>query len=188
MNSFGSLLTSLEAQFSPPVVIALLFGLAALLGLLLGASLMGLWSGSRRRRHLAAAVEERDLLQQLLSDSRLHGARLQADYDGLESKHKGVQAHASRQDERVIELTSELETAESLSRARQRELLTRPDSKVEQSLPTLVKRVYKPEERSPSIAETGIIPDDQVIPDLPEAELTANVEAYDLSDLEDLVD
>jgi len=53
--------------------------------------------------------------------------------------------------------------------------------------PTLIKRVSSYKEGSLSSSEAGIIPDDQIIPTLPEAELTANVEAYDLSDLEDLV-
>lgn len=53
--------------------------------------------------------------------------------------------------------------------------------------PTLTRRVRGAKANSLVAAETDLIPDDQVIPTLPEAELTANVEAYDLSDLEDLV-
>lgn len=53
--------------------------------------------------------------------------------------------------------------------------------------PTLIKRVRSEGEGSLSPAEAGIIPDEEIIPILSEAELTANVEAYDLSDLEDLV-
>jgi len=188
MSSFSELITNLGEQFGPALVIGLLLGVASLLGLIFGVSIASIIGSAARRRRQAAQAEELDLVQGLLSDSRQFTARLQAEHDTLRAKHNGIEAHAARQDNRVKQLTSELETAESLSRARQRELLTRSELGGDADLPTLIKRVPTETDPTPNHQDAGIIPDDQIIPTLPEAELTANVEAYDLSDLEDLVD
>jgi len=172
MSSFSELIANLGEQFGPALVIGLLLGVASLLGLIFGVSIASIIGSAARRRRQAAQAEELDLVQGLLSDSR----------------QNGIEAHAARQDNRVKQLTSELETAESLSRARQRELLTRSELGGDADLPTLIKRVPTETDPTPNHQDAGIIPDDQIIPTLPEAELTANVEAYDLSDLEDLVD
>jgi len=53
--------------------------------------------------------------------------------------------------------------------------------------PTLTKRVASVDEGLSSLAESDMIPDDQVIPVITEADLTANIEEYDLADIEDVI-
>jgi hypothetical protein len=93
----------------------------------------------------------------------------------------------ARYKDRMDTLQSKLIESQKLlaRKEKERALLTTPVD--QKALPTLLKRVPEQNEGSLTAADTGIIPDDQIIPTLPEAELTANVEAYDLSDLEDLV-
>jgi len=263
MRSLSSLLSALEAQIGPAGLVALLFGLTALLGLILGVSLMGALGAARRRRALREAEEEQELLQNLLNDTRLHGSRLQSENSVLKSKIDGVSRRDAKHDREIRRLSTELKAAHISLEAKENELSKKDrllqeqseaavgfrsdkhalDSAVQdakekgraegleagrkqgreeaqklaatnkqregtlstaaglgasgsisaagaQNLsepPTLIKRVRRNEEDSLNTTETGIIPDDQIIPILPEAELTANVEAYDLSDLEDLV-
>ena len=211
MNSLGNLITALQGNFSPAAVVSLLFGLAAVLGLLLGVSLMGLIAASRKRRSLRAIKEERELLVKSLQDSKAYAARLQAEKDSLAAKHNGFDALIVRQKSHIGLLTKKLSAAEKLAAEekaarqaeviRQKERAARQEKEAQQGAskelnaipadvkapPTLIKRVPSSDESSSNSMGTGIIPDDQVIPVLPEAELTANVEAYDLSDLEDLI-
>jgi len=201
MSSFSNILTSLELQFNPTTIIILLLGLVALFGLVLGVCSMAIVSIKRRHKMMQKLIDERNLLEQLLEESRLQSARLQSERDEFEldlqlqqtetdstaAQHGALVAHVSSQDDRIMKLAAELEAAESLSRARQRELLSRRAPEEDAELPTLNKRVLGSNHSSQSEHDTGIIPDDQLIPTLPEAELTANVDAYDLSDLEDLV-
>ena len=211
MNSLGNLIVALQGNFSPAAVVSLLFGLAAVLGLLLGVSLMGLIAASRKRRSLRAIKEERELLVKSLQDSKAYAVRLQAEKDSLAAKHNGFDALIVRQKSHIGLLTKKLSAAEKLAAEekaarqaeviRQKERAARQEKEAQQGAskelnaipfdakapPTLIKRVPSSDERSSNAMGTGIIPDDQVIPVLPEAELTANVEAYDLSDLEDLI-
>lgn len=187
MNSARQLLESLETQWGALAVLGLLFGLIALAGFLLGICLMGLGGAFRRRRWTREAKEERALLKQLLEDSRKHRVLVQAERDTLRSKSNGLENQLARYKDRMDTLQSKLIESQKLlaRKEKERALLTTPVD--QKALPTLLKRVPEQNEGSLTAADTGIIPDDQIIPTLPEAELTANVEAYDLSDLEDLV-
>ncbi len=187
MNSATRLFESLESQWGTLAVLGGLFGLTALAGLLLGICLMGLVGAFRRRRWSREANEERELLKQLLEDSRKHRVLVQAERDSLRSKNNGLENQLSRYKGRMETLQGKLIASQKLlaRKEKERALLTTPTD--QKALPTLLKRVPADNEGSLTAADTGIIPDDQIIPTLPEAELTANVEAYDLSDLEDLV-
>ena len=246
----------------------LLFGLAALLGLILGASLMGIAGAARRRRMQREAEEEQELLQNLYNDTRLHGARLQAENVSLKDSLANISDRDERYEREVKQLGTELKAAQMSLQVKEKDLAekesllsdlernqsqyqapthpesvdqTRHDEALEKERnegikaglkdglergrlaglaegrelgreearkeaaalsklsgasgfaanasepPTLIKRARGNKENLPSTSDTGLIPDDQIIPTLPEAELTANVEAYDLSDLEDLV-
>lgn len=187
MNSVRQLLESLETEWGTLAVLGLLFGLIALAGLLLGICLTGLIGAFRRRRWTREVNEERELLKQLLEDSRKHRVLVQAERDTLRSKSNGLENQVARYKGRMDTLQAKLIESQKLlaRKEKERALLTTPVD--QKALPTLLKRVPEHNEGSLTAADTGIIPDDQIIPTLPEAELTANVEAYDLSDLEDLV-
>jgi len=201
MSSMSNFITNLADQFGPALVMGLLLAVVACLGILLGASCAAIIGSVRRRRWLEDTQEDQRTLQKLLADARVQSARVQAAQATAEvelemqqtqatealAMHDALVSRTQLQDDRIVQLQSELEAAESLSRARQRELLSRRDQREDDALPTLIKRVYSSNNVAPCVVDTGIIPDDQVIPDLPEAELTANVDAYDLSDLEELV-
>lgn len=251
MTSFGNFISTLQEQFGPTVVVSLLFGAATILGIMFGASLMGLFAGALKRRSFKKITTERDELRKLLQNSQsnaaglqaekdtlsvrhvdvevrdelqkslqnseANSARLQAEKDTLNAKHNGSDELISRQVTRIATLTAKLTAAETLAaqhEAAQRELVKREAARREEAKreevrrkdaqrkeaqvakvlaneakapPTLIKRVPSADESSLSYVDTGMIPDDQIIPIMPEAELTANVEAYDLSDLEDLV-
>jgi len=198
MNNF---ISALEGQYGPAMVIGLLLTMAVLLGILFGASLVALLASLRKRQWLEANQADHNALQSLLAEARAQSARIKTEQETAEielelqqtqahealARHDALVSRTQLQDDRIIKLQAELEAAESLSRARQRELLSRRDFGGDNELPTLIKRVSGGNKISPSLIDSGIIPDDQIIPTLPEAELTANVEAYDLSDLEDLV-
>ncbi len=187
MNSFGHFLKALEAQLSPEWVIAVLFGLTVAIGCLVGATMMGWWAAVKTRRKIRAAVKERKLLAKLLEDSRQHSARLQVEQDKLQTLCNGLDSKLGQRNQQIQELKGRLQGAEALVTQREREHSLLKDAFDAKFPPTLIKRVTLADEKALSEPDTGIIPDDQVIPTLPEAELTANVEAYDLSDLEELV-
>ncbi len=283
MMSVSNLLSNLEAQVGPTGTVAILFGIAALLGFLLGICLMGVAAASRRRRVLREAEEEQELLQNLLNDTRMRAAHLQSENEALSARTSNIEEREAQQAASELKhvkelrrLNTELKAAqmsldakeealaskdnllqeqeqaqleadgqshqeadalalqhareqglrqgretglregieqgrvegreeglargreegreEGLARGRKEAIRLGTDQGRQQGHsakiaepPTLIRRVRNIDEGSLSPAEAGIIPDDQIIPTLPEAELTANVEAYDLSDLEDLV-
>jgi len=280
MISVANLFNNLEAEFGPAMMVALLFGLATLLGFILGASIMGIVGASRRRRARRESEEEQELLQNLLNDTRMHTARLQTENDTLKANEASAHERDAKHERDARHLNTELRAAQMSLEVKEQELAdierqlrqqphphsnsgaVASSAELNQALkkaleqgrseglevgmqdglergrmegrrmglvegreegrqevsrregassaqvgasaytagaagysgaaqapepPTLTKRVEVNEESSLSDSETGIIPDDQIIPNLPEAELTANVEAYDLSDLEDLV-
>ena len=191
MNSFGNLLSSLQTNFDAMAVVGILFGAAAILGIFFGASLVGLISAIRRRRLLGKFLDEQKQLQVSLQNSQSNAIRLRADHDKLQAKYNGVDGVIKRQEKRIEAITTKHAVAAS-SAEKLAQKLKEVQSANKQAIdakvpPTLIKRVSSDSESSPNSFENGIIPDDQVIPILSEAELTANVEAYDLSDLEDLV-
>ena len=227
MSNFGNLISSLQQQFSPAMVVVLLFGAATVLGILLGASLVGLITSPRQRRRHNQLVAERDQLKKSLKNSQITAVRLQAKFNTLSAKHKSFDAVTSRQEKRIESLSEKLVSAESMAerhkdaqrKAEKRELAQREKAELVakqrddtqrqkatrvarqaesvqkdaasgaiKDPPTLVKRAPIVDQDFLSSAESGMIPDDQIIPILPEAEMTANVEAYELSDLEQLVD
>ena len=233
MNSIGDFISSLQEQYEPMTVVGLLFGTAAILGMILGICLMGLIAAVRKRRALRKLVTERNQLKRSLQNSQSATMRLQTAYDTLNSKHKGVDAIIMRQKKSLASLNIKLASAEDLiqqndeaklnavrlEKARQEEArleeearraaVLREKKQLEESRravaqqraearreaapaaakapPTLIRRVSSQDEEYLTSSETGIIGDDEIIPILPEAELTANVEAYDLSELEELI-
>ena len=108
MRSLSNILSTLEAQFGPTILVVLLFGLAALLGLILGASLMGIAGAARRRRMQREAEEEQELLQNLYNDTRLHGARLQAENVSLKDSLANISDRDERYEREVKQLGTEL--------------------------------------------------------------------------------
>ncbi len=187
MSGFAAnAMTFLEDQFSPMMVLAILFGVSALLGMFLGGSIIGALSAWRTRLKLRKIADANDTLEKLLVESRQSGVKLQAELDKLRSRCNGLEAKLDRGDESVDAVRRELSEAKAQVRQREKEnaLLKRAAEK--KNPPTLIKRVRPVKESALSGSDTGIIPDDQIIPTLPEAELTANVDAYDLSDIEEL--
>lgn len=187
MSGFSAnVLKSLESQLSPVMVLALLFGVTVLLGMLLGGCIVGALSAYRTRRKLRAAAAHHDEMERLLVESRQHGVKLQAEQDKLRASRNGLDVKLSRRNDSLDEMKDELNAAKALVRQRDQENRVLKSAADRKDPPTLIKRVPAAKDSALYGSDTGIIPDDQVIPTLPEAELTANVDAYDLSDIEEL--
>ena len=114
MSSFSNILSSLQQQFGPTGLVILLFGLATLLGLVLGASIMGMIAPSRKRRDFKALIDERDELKATLESSKASAAHLISERDSLHAKHKNVESITSSQEERIATLSMKLTAADNL--------------------------------------------------------------------------
>jgi len=89
MSNFGNLIGTLQEQFSPFAVVSILFGLTAILGLLLGVSLMGLFSAARNRRIFRQVAKDRDRLEDSLRSSQANEKRVETVKDILNAKYSG---------------------------------------------------------------------------------------------------